>query len=109
MTNSIQTNPLNISLAKRMGIGAVIGFCVIGIFVFGVPEVPAEWGKYWRIRPLFFGPFAGAMGGLCNYFIMRYHVFVGIPKWAAFLFSMLVCIVGMWMGIVLGLVGTMWH
>jgi hypothetical protein len=91
-----------------MVIGAMIGLAVISFFIFTGGSNPA-WGKFWMVQPLIVTPFAGAMGGLCNYYILRYRWLVGINKPLAIAASILVFIVGMWMGIVLGLNGTMWN
>lgn len=60
------------------------------------------------IRPLLMVPFAGAMGGLCNYFIVGRHTTIGLNKTVAVIISLLVFLAGLWMGIVLGLDGTLW-
>ena len=88
--------------------GAIIGLVIISTFLIGAHSSPA-WGKYWMIRPLIVTPFAGAMGGLCNYIIMRYHQQFRIPKVLAYIATALVFIVGLWMGIILGLDGTLWN
>jgi drug/metabolite transporter (DMT)-like permease len=106
--NNSTSRPFKGSLAYRMIIGAMIGFMVISIFVFGVDYINPEWGKYWRIRPLIVTPLAGAMGGLCNYFIFQFHTRAGINKTEATIISALVFLVGLWMGVVAGLDGTMW-
>lgn len=95
------------SLAKRMIIGAGIGLSVILIFVIPGDENPA-WGKLWMIRPLIVVPFAGAIGGLCNHYILKFHFLLGVNKIVAMIVSAIVFVVGLWMGIVLGLAGTMW-
>ncbi len=91
---------------KPMLIGAAIGLLVISFFVFRTEGDP-DWGKYWRIRPLIITPLAGAMGGLFYYF-MDYLSGRGFNRTVAIILSLLVFIVGLWMGIVLGLDGTMW-
>ncbi len=96
------------SLTVRMIIGAIAGVLIACFFVFGVDDPNPAWGEYWRIRPLIIIPFAGAMGGLCNYLIMQYRWLFGIHKVIAIIISALVALVGMWMGIVLGLDGTLW-
>jgi hypothetical protein len=90
-----------------MLVGAVIGFLAISLFVFPGEPNP-EWGKFWIIRPLIVVPFAGAMGGLCNYIIMNNRERFGVSKIVAIVLSVIVAFVGLWMGIVLGLDGTMW-
>lgn len=108
-TNNSPVPSHEISLTARMLVGAAIGVMVISFFVFRVPNPPAEWGQYWRIRPLIVVPFAGAMAGLCNYLLLRYHTRLGINKTIAIVASVLIAAIGLWMGIVLGLVGTMWN
>jgi hypothetical protein len=100
--NLMQPSPA--SLQKRMIIGAGIGLLVISLFVFPT-EPKTEWGRFWIIRPLIVVPFAGAMGGLCNHIIVNRF---GLNKMAAWLLSGLVFLFGLWIGIVLGLDGTLW-
>jgi hypothetical protein len=90
-----------------MLIGAGIGLLLISVFI--VPGEPdPAWGKLWMIRPLIVVPFAGAMGGLCNYLIVHFHNRIGLNKTVAIILSVLVSLFGLWVGIVLGLDGTMW-
>ncbi|MGV3686633.1 MAG: hypothetical protein ACO1NS_13465 [Daejeonella sp.] len=97
-----------VSLIKPVFIGAGIGLILISFFVFGV-EGRAEWGNLWRIRPLIITPFAGATGGAFYYFIDQLRYRNGVNPTIALIISILVFIVGLWMGIVLGLNGTMWN
>ena len=91
-----------------MLVGAGIAFLVISFFVFGVDNPPAEWGKYWMIRPLIVTPLAGAMGG-AFYAFMDYQSSRGFNRTLAVLLSIVVYFVGLWLGTVLGLAGTMWN
>jgi hypothetical protein len=91
-----------------MLIGAGIGLLLISVFIFPEDDPRPEWGKFWMIRPLIVVPFAGALGGLCNYFILQYRSLVGINKAVAIIISAIVFFIGIWMGIVLGLDGTLW-
>ena len=96
------------SLGKRILAGAGIGLLLISFFLFSVKEPDPEWGKLWMIRPLIIVPLAGAMGAVCNYFIVNFRKRAGINKTVTMIVSVLVFIVGLWMGIVLGLDGTLW-
>src|ERR1043165_3424523 len=107
--NNSTFQPEDLSLTKRMIAGAVIGLLVISFFIFRVPNAPEEWGQYWRVRPILLEDFAGAMAGLCNYILIRFHSRFGINKTSAIFASILIALVGLWMGVVLGLVGTMWN
>ncbi|MCD6065110.1 MAG: hypothetical protein K0R82_3021 [Flavipsychrobacter sp.] len=96
------------TLGKRMLIGAAIGFAVISFFVFGADDPNPEWGKYWRIRPLAITPLAGAGAGLFYHFmgLLRHQGgWVSIVGW---IISILGYTATLWVGIVLGLDGTMW-
>jgi hypothetical protein len=97
------------SLAKRMLIGGTIGLVLMSLFLFNVREPNPEWGKYWMIRPLLMLTFAGAMGGLCYHYISNFRALVGISKPVALIVSFIIFIVGLWMGFVLGLNGTLWN
>jgi hypothetical protein len=108
MTQVKNTTQPHLSLRSRMLIGAGIGLAAISFFLVMSGGGNPEWGKFWMIRPLILVPFAGAMGGLCNYYIVHYRWVVGVPKGLALVISALVFLVGIWMGIVLGLDGTMW-
>jgi hypothetical protein len=97
------------SLTKRMMIGAAIGLLLISLFLISAGEPNPAWGDLWMIRPLIIVPLAGAMGGLCNYFILHYHSQFGLHKAIAVILSVIVFIIGLWMGTVLGLDGTYWN
>jgi len=96
------------ALIKRMVVGAGIGLLLISLFLISAGEPNPEWGKLWRIKPLIIVPLAGAMGGLCNYFIVRFHNLAGMNKTIAIILSVIVFIIGLWLGTVLGLDGTYW-
>ena len=92
-----------------MLVGLLIGLVVISFFVFSVDTPKPEWGKWWRVRPLIITPLVGAFGMLVFYLkdIIRpqdtvMNVFV-------FLISVLGFIIALWLGVVLGLDGTLWN
>lgn len=98
-----------LSAGKPMLIGAVIGLLLISTFVFGVDNPKPEWGKLWMIRPLVIVPLAGAMGGLFFYFMNYLSAKGSINKTWAIILSLFVFLVGLWLGVVLGLDGTLWN
>ena len=107
--NNLTSQPIHpFSLVKHMLAGAGAGLLLISVFVFSVKEPHPEWGKLWMIRPLVVVPFAGAMGGLCNYFIGHYRTRFGVNGSMAVLASAFIFMIGLWLGIVLGLDGTLW-
>jgi len=108
-TNNSLSLPRQISLGKRMIVGAGIGLLLISMFLLSAGEPNPSWEKLWMIRPLIIVPLAGSMGGLCNYFILKYHNHVGVNKTIAMILSVIVFVIGLWLGTVLGLDGTMWN
>jgi hypothetical protein len=108
-TNDSTSQVQELSLGKRMLIGGGIGLLLISFFLVTAGEPNPEWEKFWRIRPLVVVTFAGAMGGLCNYFIVRICAQLGITKIVAIILSLIVFIIGLWLGTVLGLDGTYWN
>ena len=107
--NILTTQPNQpVSLAKPILLGAGIGLIVIAFFLFGADEPNPEWGKLWMIKPLIITPIAGAIGGAFYYFINR-RSSMGLNKTVALILSLIVFIVGLWMGVVLGLDGTLWN
>lgn len=101
-----QINPA--SVLSRMSIGAAIGLAVISVFIFPVSEPNPEWGKLWRIRPLIVTPLAAAFGALSFFSTDIFRpksvwlkaVLIGLSVFA-FVFAL-------WVGIILGLDGTLW-
>jgi hypothetical protein len=103
------TTPLNTAvLVRRMLIGAAIGLVIILFFVLGTKNPQPEWGKYWMVRPLIITPLAGAMAGLCNYFLDSLRNQGGSKKIIANILMVLIYAIGLWMGTILGLDGTLW-
>lgn len=96
------------SLIKRMILGAAIGFVIISFFVFSVDEPNPEWGKYWFIRPLIITPLAGAFGILSFYLKDYLQPQKGNIKLLVVLVSTFAFMIALWLGVVLGLDGTMW-
>jgi hypothetical protein len=107
--NNLTTQPNQpVSLAKPILLGAGIGLIVIAFFLLGADEPNPEWGKLWMVKPLIITPIAGAIGGAFYYFI-NHGSSIGLNKTVALILSLIVFIVGLWMGVVLGLDGTLWN
>jgi hypothetical protein len=92
-----------------MLLGAGFALLAISFFVFGADNPPAEWGRFWMIRPLIVTPLAGAVGGAVYHFLDRLRARGNINGNVAVILSLIIYVVGLWMGIVLGLAGTMWN
>ena len=97
-----------VSSAKPILIGAGIALILISLFLFSAGEGKPEWGKLWMIRPLIIVPLAGATGGAFYYFMCHLSHQRSLNKAVAFILSLIVYIIGLWLGTVLGLDGTWW-
>lgn len=105
--STLQLHPS--SLIKRMLVGAGIGLLLISFFLLTAGTPDPNWPRFWRIQPLIIVPLAGAMGGLCNYFLVHFHHLIRLNKIIAMILSGLIFIIGLWLGTVLGLNGTYWN
>lgn len=108
-TGNISTQPQQpIAFFIPVLIGAGIALALISFVVFGADCASPEWGQWWRVRPLIITPLAGAMGGVFFY-VMDLMACRGMNRTVAVLLSIVVYVIGLWLGTVLGLVGTMWN
>jgi hypothetical protein len=109
-TNNLTTQPIHpASLGKRMLQGGSIAFVLISFFLLNAGEPNPEWGKLWMVRPLVIVPLAGAVGGAFYYIMDSWRYRGDWAKIGANVLCLIVYIIGLWMGTVLGLDGTMWN
>lgn len=107
--NGLQNKPIHpASVGKRIGHGAGIGFILILLFLLGAGEPEPEWPKLWMIKPLLMVPAAGALGGVFYYKMDHLRCQGGWREALAYILSLIVFIIVLWLGTVLGLNGTMW-
>ena len=97
------------SLILRMLIGACIGLLIIFLFLINVDNPKPEWGTYWRIKPLIITPLVSAIGFLSFFFKEYLNPESYLSKLFVFIISLIAFIISLWMGIVLGLDGTLWN
>lgn len=97
------------SLGKRALQGAGIAFVLIAVFLLKADEPDPAWHKLWMLRPLLVVSAAGAAGGVFYYFMDYLRYQKGWKKVLANVASLIVYIVGLWLGTILGLDGTMWN
>jgi hypothetical protein len=110
LTNNLATQPVNQPLLRKcILIGGGIALAIIAFFVLGVRQPKPEWGALWMIRPLLVTPIVGAIGGACYYFANNLFILTGWKKVTIGILSVLGFIIALWMGVVLGLAGTMWN
>lgn len=107
--NSVLHNINRKSLIIKMIIGAILGFTLISLMVFSVKNPKPEWGELWMIRPLIIVPSAGAVGSLFFSSIEILRPQGILKKVLLIIVSTFAFIVTLWMGIVLGLDGTLWN
>ena len=97
-----------VSALKHVLIGAGIALLLILLFLSGVDDPDPKWGKGWMVKPLIVVPMAGAVGGAFFYF-MEVMSTRGMNKTVAILLGVFIYIIGLWLGSVLGLNGTLWN
>jgi hypothetical protein len=95
-------------LTRFVLLGAMIGLAIISFFVFGFGQQNPEWPDNWRIRPLLVVPLAGAVAGLSSYFTVTFGTRLRLNKIVMWILAILVPLFALWIGIILGLDGTMW-
>ncbi len=110
-TNNLTVKPFNsATLIKNMLIGGTIGLVIMAIFLFGVDETKAEWGKYWMIKPYVIMTLGSAAGGACFYFLDLFFGYQsGWKKAAIIVVGVIGFIISLFLSFVLGLDGTLWN
>jgi hypothetical protein len=109
-TNNLPVLPIQIApLIKRMLLGAAIALILMIIFLLPVKTPNPAWGKWWMVRPLVVISLAGAAGGTFYYLINRLLYQNNWKKALAIILSLLIYVIGLWLGTVLGLSGTLWN
>lgn len=101
------TGSKSASLLKPALIGGGIGLAIISIFIFGGGDPNQQWGPYWRIKPLLLTPIIAAISGVCAYPVANLKL-QGFLKIIAIVAAVIGFVAAVWIGIVLGLNGTMW-
>lgn len=96
-------------IAMKAFTGAAAAALVIIFLLSTVDNPNPAWGKYWMIRPLVFVPLAGAGGGLMFHFVRNFGPVKRRLRVLSLLLGVLVYIFALWMGIVIGLDGTLWN
>ncbi len=92
------------ALVKWMLFGGGIALTTILFFVIGAGKGRPEWGTYWIIKPLILTPLVGAFGGALAYRITK----LGLNRILTIVIGVVGFLIVLWIGIVLGLNGTMW-
>ncbi|WP_242919796.1 potassium transporter KefB [Pontibacter liquoris] len=107
--NELRNKPVHpASVGKRMLQGATVGLILIAFFLIGAGAPDPAWPSFWMVKPLLMVPAAGALGGLFFYNMDPLRAQGGGRTVVAYILSLLVFLVVLWLGTVLGLNGTMW-
>lgn len=107
--NNLTAEPLApAAYIKPMLLGAGIALLLIIAFLSGVDHPDPAWPKYWMARPLIIVPLAGAAGGAFFALLRPLRKRGGWVMAFAYVLSLAIFVVALWMGTVLGLDGTLW-
>ena len=109
-TKTIFNKPFNAaSYVKPILFGAGFALFIITLFLLSDSNPNPAWGKYYMIRPLIIVPLAGACGGAFFAFMDSIEIKGFLLKLVAMFISLIVYVFAIWMGSVIGLVGTYWN
>jgi hypothetical protein len=97
------------AMAVRTLTGAFIALACISLFVLGVDNPDPSWHHTWWVRPIVITPLAGAAGGAFFHFMYELGKAGTWKKIVLSLVGIIGYIIATWMGLVLGLAGTMWN
>lgn len=94
---------------KPAYIGAAIGYLIITIFLLvpGIEPHPS-WPKFWMIRPMVFVPLFGVFGGLFFKLMTMAKTMGKFNGFITVILAVLGFIIAIWVGLILGLDGTLW-
>jgi hypothetical protein len=96
-------------LVKFIIIGGFIGLMLTILFIRTAEAGNPVWPKGWVIRPLIMLPLASAVGSAFAYYLMQLTIHGGWRRVLAIVLSLVIYLVGLWMGFVLGFDGTLWN
>jgi hypothetical protein len=96
-------------LVKFMIIGACIGFLLTLLFIRTAEAGNPVWPKGWIVKPLIILPLASAVGSAFAFYLMQLTTRGGWRRVLAIVLSLIIYLVGLWMGFILGFDGTLWN
>jgi hypothetical protein len=96
-------------LIKFMIIGTIIGLLLTMLFIRTAEAGNPVWPKGWVIRPLIILPLASAIGSAFAYYLIQLTAQGGWRRVLAIVLSLVIYLVGLWMGFILGFDGTLWN
>ncbi len=96
-------------LVKFIIIGGFIGLMLAMLFIRTAEAGNPVWPKGWVIRPLIILPLASAAGSAFANYLMQLTIHGGWRRVLAVILSLIIYLVGLWMGFILGFDGTLWN
>lgn len=105
--NKESFNKKNLIIMISFGFAVALAF--IGFIILSVNEPKPEWGEYWFLKPLIITPIMGAIGGASCYIINTFSIKNSFIKLLRIAISIIIMVFFIWIGIVLGLDGTLWN
>jgi hypothetical protein len=103
---TILTQKQSVALIRHLSVGGVTALLLVLLFLAGAGESDLNWASLWWIRPIVIVTLAGAMGGSWFYFMCHHMISNKLPR---IIVGALGYIILIWMGTVLGFVGTLWN
>ncbi|MDA3614427.1 LrgB family protein [Polluticaenibacter yanchengensis] len=97
------------TIAKTMLTGLVTGLVIISLFVFTVNNPKPEWGNNWRMQPLLLTPLVVAFGSLVFFANRIFQPQNKTVKTLLLIGSIIAFVFSIWIGIIIGLNGTLWN
>lgn len=104
--SSLQKN--NRTLIKTLLMSFAIGFFVITMMIFPIQNPKPEWGENWKIKPLIIVPLMSVIGSIPFYFTLIRKFKSSSNKFYSTIAAILLFLICLWLGIILGLNGTLW-
>lgn len=102
--------PINLSTLIKFAIaGAFLALILISLLIFSVNTPKPEWGQHWFIRPIIVAPIIASIGGISMYLVNLGEFESKLLNLLLFLFSIVLFLFFLWIGIILGLDGTLWN
>ena len=96
-------------MVKFIIIGGFIGLMLTMLFIRTAEAGNPAWPKGWVIRPLIILPLASAVGSAFAYYLMQLTTHGGWRRVLAVVLSLVIYLVGLWMGFIIGFNGTLWN
>lgn len=98
-----------ITIATSVLFGAGLGLILITLLLAGADAPDPAWGKLWMIKPLMIVPIMGGMGGVLYFFMKKISLRGKMNRTLVLAMSVIAYIISLWVGVVVGLDGTMWY